>query len=127
MIKHYGEPGIKATHVTETNDTYPARRVRIGPEEEQYASSDESEHEGDDIRENVEYRTFTRVDHAAKRYRTSNEQGPEWSLVCKRETYDLHTGELLESLNEQELQTVTRATLYAPVKDGPRDIKTVLT
>jgi hypothetical protein len=95
--------------------------------EEQYASSDESEHEGDEIRENVEYRTFTRVDYAAKRYKTTNEQGPEWSLVCKRETYDLHTGELLESLNDYELKTVNKGTLYAPVKDGPRDIKTVLT
>ena len=46
LTKNYGEPGIKETHVT--NETYPARRVRIGPEEEQYASSDESDHEGVD-------------------------------------------------------------------------------
>ena len=96
MEKHYG---VKKC-VKEYHDTHPARRVvRFGPEEEHYASSDESEHEESDPEE---VRSYTRVDQQAKRFRTTTEQGPKWSTAVRRVTYDLRTGELLETLDGED-------------------------
>jgi hypothetical protein len=120
LEKHYGpNKAVKDYH-----DTHPARRVvRFGPEEEHYASSEESDHEEPDPEE---VRSFTRVDHGAKRYRTTTEQGPQWSTVVRRETYDLRTGELLETLDGDDLRQATKGQLYDTIPDGPRDIKTIL-
>jgi len=70
---------------------------------------------------------WVREDRQAKTFRTTLSSGPDWEDVYKRDTYDMDSGDLLESL--EVVESLNRTQLYKQmpnVEEGGRNIRTEL-
>ena len=72
----------------------------------------------------AELREWSRVDIGAKRFRTSNSQGPLWSDVVRRITRDLMNDRVVD--DEDITEAAMAKKLYRRLPDGIEDIETTL-
>ena len=71
-----------------------------------------------------EIQQWKRIAKGAKRFRQTSGDGPSWDEVIKRETFDLDSGELIESIDVK--QQTDDFDYKAEIPNSPRNIKTVL-
>ncbi|CAE8689974.1 unnamed protein product, partial [Polarella glacialis] len=72
-----------------------------------------------------EENTWCRIDVRARNFRTSIRNGPAWSQVYRRVTKDLNTGQVIEDVAGDELQTMPKGKLYRKLPAGVDAIETI--